>query len=82
VVDEIAVFIPIFALSIPIVAIFMTNWRRVKMREMDIIERNGAALNEDAQLKLARIEERLAVLERIATDKRLTLAEEINQLKG
>ena len=81
-VGDIAVFIPIFALSIPIVAIFMTNWRRVKMREMDIIERGGASLNEDAQAKIARMEERLVVLERIATDKRLTLADEINQLKG
>lgn len=79
---NIAILIPMLALMIPIVAIVMTNWRRVKMREMDIIERGGAALNEDAQAKIARMEERLVVLERIATDKRLTLADEINQLKG
>lgn len=79
---NIGILVPILALMIPIVAIVMANWRRVKMREMDILERGGAALNEDAQAKIARMEERLVVLERIATDKRLTLADEINQLKG
>ncbi len=81
-VDEVAVFIPIIALMIPVVAIVMTNWSKVRNRQLDILERKGTSLSDDAQARVERLEERVQVLERIATDKRLTLADEINQLKG
>jgi hypothetical protein len=80
--SNIGVLIPIIALMIPIVAIVMSHWSKVRNRQLDIIERGGFNMGEEAEAKMAKLEARVAVLERIATDKRLTLADEINQLKG
>jgi hypothetical protein len=76
--------VPALALLIPIVAIVMTNWRRVQNRKMDLMERQmterpNAAL-EVAQARVAKLESRVAVLERILTDRRSTLADEIDSL--
>ncbi len=79
---NVAILIPLMALLIPIVAIVMTNWAKVRNRQLDIMERGGFDLGQEAEAKIAKLEARVAVLERIATDKRLTLADEINQLKG
>ncbi|PZU47423.1 MAG: hypothetical protein DI568_10035 [Sphingomonas sp.] len=72
------------ALLIPIVAIIMKNWRQVQNRKMDLMERGtddkSSAALEVAQARVAKLEARIAVLERIVTDKRTTLADEIDAL--
>lgn len=77
---ELGVLIPILAMMIPIVAIAMRHWKSVKMRELDLLEKSRDTLDGDARQRLERLEERVRVLERIATDRRLDLADEINRL--
>ncbi|WP_448577698.1 hypothetical protein [Thermaurantiacus sp.] len=78
---ELGVLIPIIALMIPIVAIAMRHWKAVKMRELDLLEASRSTLDSDARQMLERLEQRVQVLERIATDKRIDLDEEIKRLK-
>jgi hypothetical protein len=78
---NLGILIPILGLLIPILAIVMTNWRKVKEREMDLAEKGGVVLNSEARARMARLEERVQVLERIITDKRQTLADEIEDLR-
>lgn len=78
---ELGVFIPILALIIPIVSIFMRHWKSVKMRELDLLEKSRDLLDSESRQRLERMEERLRVLERIATDKPLNLAQEIDRLQ-
>lgn len=78
---ELGVFIPILALMIPIVSIFMRHWKSVKMRELDLLEKSRDLLDSESRQRLERMEERLRVLERIATDKPLNLAQEIDRLQ-
>jgi len=78
--NSIGILVPIIALMIPIVAIVMKNWRDVQNRRMDMMERGGVEMNATAQARIEKLEERIAVLERIATDKRLSLADEIDRL--
>ncbi len=78
--SNLGILVPILALMIPIVAIVMKNWRDVQNRRMDMMERGGVEMNAAAQTRIERLEERIAVLERIATDKRLSLADEIERL--
>lgn len=78
---ELGVLIPILALMIPIVSIFMRHWKSVKMRELDLLEKSRNLLDSESRQRLERMEERLRVLERIATDKPLNLAQEIDRLQ-
>jgi len=78
--NSLGILIPIIALMIPIVAIVMKNWRDVQNRRMDLEERGGVEMNAAAQARIEKLEDRIAVLERIATDKRLSLADEIDRL--
>ena len=78
---NLGVLIPILALCIPIVAIISTNWRKVKDREMDLAEKGGVVLNTQARDQMARLEQRVQVLERILTDKRTHLSDEIDRLR-
>jgi len=78
--NSLGILVPIIALMIPIVAIVMKNWRDVQNRRMDLAERGGAELNAMAQARIEKMEERIVVLERLATDKRLSLADEIDRL--
>ena len=73
--------VPVIALMIPIVAIFMRNWRQVQNRKLDLMERGTAEVSVAAQARIEKLEARIAVLERIATDKRITLADEIDRLR-
>jgi hypothetical protein len=72
--------VPVMALMIPIVALIMTNWRKVQDRKLAILERGNAETNVAAQARIEKLEARIAVLERIVTDKRLSLADEIDAL--
>lgn len=79
--SNLGILVPILALLIPIVAIVMNNWRRVQDRKLDLIEKRTSEIGADAQARLSRMEERIAVLERIATDRRINLADEIDRLE-
>jgi hypothetical protein len=72
--------VPVMALMIPIVAILVTNWRKVQDRKLSIMERGATEVTVAAQARIEKLEARIAVLERIVTDKRLTLADEIDAL--
>ncbi len=78
---NIGILVPILALIIPIVAIISNNWRKVKDREMDLAEKGGVVLNTQARDQMARLEQRVQVLERILTDKRTQLSDEIDRLR-
>jgi hypothetical protein len=51
------------------------------MRELDLLEKSRDSLDGESRQRIARLEERIQVLERIATDKRLSLSEEIDRLQ-
>jgi hypothetical protein len=73
--------VPLLALLIPIVAIVMVNWRKVQLRRMDLEEQGTIGLNLAAAERIKALEERVQVLERLATDPARRLEHEINQLK-
>lgn len=72
--------VPVMALLIPIVAIVMKNWRQVQNRKLDLMANAATDVSVAAQARIEKLEARIAVLERIATDKRLSLADEIDSL--
>lgn len=74
--------VPVIALMIPIVAIIMRNWRQVQNRRLDLMEKGSAEISAAAQARIEKLEARIAVLERIATDRQLGLAAEIDRLGG
>lgn len=80
--QSLALIIPILALMIPIISIVMKNWRAVQDRRMDLVERQGAEISDDARIRIEKLEARVSVLERIATDRRIALADEIDRLGG
>lgn len=59
--NDIGVFIPIIALTIPIVAIIMTNWRKVQDRKMDLMERSATEVSVASQARIEKLEARIAV---------------------
>ncbi len=78
--DGLYALIPILALSIPIVAIVAANLRKMQERKLTFLERQSADMGTAAGARIERLEARIEVLERIATDKRLRLADEIERL--
>jgi hypothetical protein len=72
------------ALSIPILAILgwvVTDWFRFKERQIGAISAETAEKAAQYVAKTERLEQRVAVLERILTDRSVTLAEEIDTLR-
>ncbi len=78
--NSLGVLIPIFALMIPIVAIVMTNWRKIQDKKLDLMARGAMDMDRAAQARIEKLEARIVVLERIVTDKRIGLADEIDRL--
>ncbi|MFN3591713.1 MAG: hypothetical protein ACK4MX_07425 [Thermaurantiacus sp.] len=78
---NIGVFIPILALLIPIVAIVMVNWRKVQLKRMELDEQGLGQMSAASAERIRALEERVAVLEKLATDPANRLAHEINRLK-
>ena len=69
---------------IPLAAIFATvvkRWLDVKEKQMEAVSRNAIERAEKYAAQTERLEERVRVLERIATSKGLGVAEEIEQLR-
>lgn len=77
----IGVFIPIIALSIPIIAIWTRHQR--KMAEMQLHTTADATAEKAAQYasKVQALEDRVRVLERIVTDKGYDVATQIEALR-
>ncbi|HYJ84234.1 MAG TPA: hypothetical protein VEW26_15485 [Allosphingosinicella sp.] len=69
---------------IPLAAIFagvVKRWLDVKEKQMEAISRAAVERAERYAAQTERLEERVRVLERIATSKGLGVAEEIEQLR-
>jgi hypothetical protein len=78
--NNFGILIPILALLIPIVAIVMNNWRKIQDRKLDLMAKGAMDMDRASQAKIEKMEARIAVLERIVTDKRITLSDEIDRL--
>jgi len=78
---EIALLIPILALSIPIIAIWTKH--RTKIAEMQVGATAEASAEKTAQYgsQIQRLEDRVQVLERIVTDKGYDVATQIEALR-
>jgi hypothetical protein len=78
------VFIPIIALTIPIVAIIArTVTKMIALKEKQLEAQTAMTAEKSAQYAAhtERLEARVRVLERIATDKGVDLADEIEGLR-
>jgi phage shock protein B len=78
------ILIPIFALMIPIVAILSGPLKRwIDMKDRATQQASSEAAEKAAQYaaKTERLEQRVAVLERILTDRSANLADEIDRLR-
>jgi hypothetical protein len=73
--------VPILALLIGLVAIVMNNWRKVQLRRMELEEQGLRGRDDATAERLRALEERVQVLERLATDPARRLEHEINRLK-
>jgi hypothetical protein len=76
--------IPILALSIPIIAILAglaTKWMKMKERQLETQTAETAEKAAQYAAHTERLEQRVRVLERIATDKGVDLSEEIDALR-
>ena len=83
---ENAVFalIPILALSIPVFAIVLTGFRRwadLKEKQLEIAARTAGEQAAQYAAKIERLEERVAVLNRILTDRNEGLTAQIESLR-
>ncbi|QMW24376.1 hypothetical protein [Sandaracinobacteroides saxicola] len=78
---ELALLIPIMALAIPFYAIYMGNKRRSELMRYEHEAAGYGSMNSELASKVARLEARVEVLERIATDKSVHLASEIENLR-
>ena len=82
--DDFAVFIPIIALMIPIVAILsrvVHKWMALKEKQLQVQTSLTAEKSAQYAAHTERLEARVRVLERIVTDKGGDLSTEIEQLR-
>ncbi len=83
-VDEIAVFIPILALMIPMAWIaspHVRRWMEFKREQLKVQGTDTAERAAQYGAHIERLEQRVRVLERIITDKNAGLATEIENLR-
>jgi F0F1-type ATP synthase membrane subunit b/b' len=81
---DIGILVPIIAVSIPMVALLRSPLNRwMDLREASIKQASTDAAEKAAQYaaKTERLEQRVAVLERILTDRSGNLADEIDRLR-
>ncbi|RYD98380.1 MAG: hypothetical protein EOP61_15640 [Sphingomonadales bacterium] len=79
-----ATFFPILVLSIPILGIFAwvaTDWMRLQEKRVQAMSAETAEKAAQYAAKTERLEQRVAVLERILTDRSTVLADEIDRLR-
>ena len=76
--------IPIVAMMIPIIALLlipMKQWLRLKEKQLELTSNLTAEKTAQYAAHTERLEQRVRVLERIATDKGIDLADEIESLR-
>jgi len=81
---DIGILVPIIAVSIPIVALARRPFERwMDMKQQSLTQASSEAAEKAAQYvaKTERLEQRVAVLERILTDRSANLADEIERLR-
>lgn len=81
---DIGIFVPLIAVSIPIVALLRGPFQQwIGLREKAMEQASAQAAEKAAQYaaKTERLEQRVAVLERILTDRSAVLADEIDRLR-
>lgn len=79
-----SILIPLAALAIPIVAILsgpLKRWIDMKERQLHVTSADTAEKAAQYAAKIERLEQRVAVLERILTDRSTHLADEIERLR-
>jgi hypothetical protein len=82
--DMVFALIPILALSIPVFGILLTGFRRwadLKEKQLEIAARTAGEQAAQYATKIERLEERVAVLNRIVTDRNEGLTAQIEQLR-
>ena len=82
--DGLYALIPIFALLIPIVAILSNlagRWLKLKDKQLDLAARTAGEQAAQYAAKIERLEEHVAVLNRIVTDRAEGLSAEIETLR-
>ncbi|HET8612384.1 MAG TPA: hypothetical protein VFL92_06420 [Sphingomonas sp.] len=78
------ILVPIIAVSIPIVALARRPFERwMDLKQKSLTQASSEAAEKAAQYvaKTERLEQRVAVLERILTDRSANLADEIDRLR-
>jgi hypothetical protein len=78
---NIGALVPILGLLLPIVAIIMVNWRKVQLKRLELEEQGMGRMSAASYERIRALEERVAVLEKLATDPARRLEQEINRLK-
>jgi hypothetical protein len=82
--DAVFALIPILALSIPVFGILLTAFRRwadLKEKQLEIAARTAGEQAAQYATKIERLEERVAVLNRIVTDRNEGLTAQIESLR-
>ena len=78
---ELAMLIPILALSIPIVAIWTKHRQKIAEMQVDATATNTAEKAAQYASQMHGLEDRVRVLERIVTDKGYDVASQIEALR-
>ncbi len=81
---DFSLLIPLVAVSIQLVALLRSpfkEWLKVKERSLEIAASDAAEKAAQYAAKTERLEQRMAVLERIITDRSSHLADEIDSLR-
>ncbi len=79
-----AIWFPVLVLSIPILGILAwvaTDWMRLQEKKVAAVSADTAEKAAQYAAKIERLEQRVAVLERILTDRSTVLADEIDRLR-
>lgn len=81
---DIGILVPIIAVSIPVVALMkgpIMRWMELKEKAVQSASSEAAEKAAQYAAKTERLEQRVAVLERILTDRSTNLADEIDRLR-
>jgi hypothetical protein len=83
--DILWIFIPLAALTIPVIAILtkpVMRWIELQEKKTELAAKIADTQAVDHAAKIERLEAHVAVLNRIATDRATGLAHEIDSLRG
>ena len=81
---DLGILVPILALAVPVMAIgsrMLGKWTRLREKELELAAMRVHREDGRSDPAIAALEQRLRVLERIVTDRGLTLSDEIDRLR-